>query len=231
MTFQTQGDTRRREPFTASVKLNPGPAFFALCSFLTSFVGARIFTTINPDTVVVTGGIHFHHFWYGLAMVLVAGWLGIALFHPALNRVYATVFGLGFGLIGDEVGLLLTFGDYHSLLTYEFFAIFMTGVFLATLVLRYWRRVLSDLESFTKGEGMAHVGVVVAGLSSLPLSLGFETDGIIFALAGLALATTGLWLHLKSRAPAVAGTAVADPAASTSPSAPIKALSRRTSQR
>src|SRR5271169_6019252 len=114
----------------STVKMNFGLASLALSAFVVSFFGARIFTTINPDTVVVSGGVHFHHFWYGLAMVVAAGWLGIVSFHPTLNRVYATVFGLGGGLIGDEVGLLLTFGNYHSELTYVFFVAFICVVSL-----------------------------------------------------------------------------------------------------
>src|ERR1700691_4237778 len=99
---------------SSGVRINYGLAFLALSAFMLSFFVARIFTTLHPDTVVVTGGVHFHHFWYGLTMVIVAGWLGIVSNHPVLDRVYATVFGLGGGLIGDEVGLLLTFGNYHS---------------------------------------------------------------------------------------------------------------------
>ncbi len=55
--------------------------------------------------------------WYGLGMVTLAGWLGIAFNRPRLVRTYAIILGLGAGLIGDEVGLLLTFGDYQSSLT------------------------------------------------------------------------------------------------------------------
>src|SRR5437867_11445754 len=48
------------------------------------------------------------------------GWLGIAYSSDRLLRTYALVFGLGAGLIADEVGLLLTFGDYQSELTSDF---------------------------------------------------------------------------------------------------------------
>ncbi len=83
-----------------------GLAFLTLISFITSFLVARTFTTFSPTTMVVTGGIHFHHSWYGLLMVVSAGWLTIVSDHPGYNRVFAIVFGLGAGLIGDEVGLL-----------------------------------------------------------------------------------------------------------------------------
>ncbi len=76
-----------------------------------------MFATLNPEVVVVRSGIHFHHFWYGLAMIACTGWLGITLRDERMGRNLAIIFGLGAGLIGDEVGLLLTFGDYTSNLT------------------------------------------------------------------------------------------------------------------
>ena len=44
-------------------------------------------------------------------MVALTGWLAIVGKRTdRLDRAYALVYGLGLGLIGDEVGLLLTFG-------------------------------------------------------------------------------------------------------------------------
>ena len=53
-----------------------GLSFLALLSFVTSFVAARAFATLNPTAVVVSGVIHFHHFWYGLILVTAAGFAG-----------------------------------------------------------------------------------------------------------------------------------------------------------
>src|ERR1700730_15233302 len=106
-------------------------AFLALGAFLIAFVGARLFTTIFPHTVIITGGIHFHHFWYGLGMVLVAGLLGIVTTVRSHNRSCAIIFGLGGGLILDEVGLFLTFGNYHSNLTYFVAVAFLVSFAIA----------------------------------------------------------------------------------------------------
>ena len=132
---------------------NFGLTFLALLSFTVAFFTARIFTTVSPDTVVVGGGIHFHHFWYGLAMVVIAGWMGIASNHPVWRRVYAVVFGFGGGLIGDEVGLLLTFGDYHSQLTYVFFIGLVCFVALATLLAGFRADLERDLSGMERGGG------------------------------------------------------------------------------
>src|SRR5207302_8901552 len=93
-----------------------GLAFYGTVAFVASFLGARLFATLNPTVTVVRGEIHFHHFWYGLAMVVSTGWLGIALSNEGLGRNLALIFVLGAGLIGDEVGLLLTFGAYRGTL-------------------------------------------------------------------------------------------------------------------
>jgi hypothetical protein len=110
-----------------------GLSFLALLSFVTSFVAARAFATLNPNTVVVSGGIHFHHFWYGLIVVVAAGWAGIVYGLPAYKRIYAVAFGVGAGLIGDEVGLLLTFRDYNSSLTFFFVVVVALGSMMVLL--------------------------------------------------------------------------------------------------
>ena len=74
-----------------------GLAFLALLSFIAAFLAARTFATLNPDVVVVAGGIHLHHFWYGLTMIVVAGWLGIAHDHPRSAASTLSYSGLAAG--------------------------------------------------------------------------------------------------------------------------------------
>jgi hypothetical protein len=172
-----------------------GLAFIALLFFVVSFFVARIFTTIYPDTVVVSSGIHFHHFWYGLGMIVVAGWLGIASNKPEYDRAYAVVFGLGLGLVGDETGLLLTLGDYHSELTYEVFVAFLSVAVMITLAVRYWSWVRTEVIELGSGERAAHLGIGVAAMSALPLAFGHLTAGSAILAIGAAIAVVGAWLH------------------------------------
>jgi hypothetical protein len=183
----------------AQHKINFGLTFLALLSFTVAFFMARIFTTINPDTVVVSGGIHFHHFWYGLAMVVIAGWLGIASNHPAWRRVYAVVFGFGGGLIGDEVGLLLTFGNYHSQLTYVFFIGVICFASLATLLARFRADFERDLLGMERGEVTVHVGLTLACASALPFAFDFLLAGSVCTLGGSTLAVIGTVLHRRQK--------------------------------
>ncbi len=182
-----------------TTRVSYGPALLALIAFAVGFIAARLFTTIKPDVVVVSGGIHFHHFWYGLAMIVTAGWLGIATNHPAFKRVLATVFGLGGGLMADEVGLLLTFGDYYSLLTYMFVVGFTSLAVFLLLVLRFRREILLDLEGFERGEGLVHVGILVAGFSALAFAFESLSAGSLVAAAGTIIAVVGVLTRRKKR--------------------------------
>lgn len=49
-----------------------------MLSFIFSFIAARTFTTFYPSTVLISSGIHIHHFWFGLALLAIGGWLGIS---------------------------------------------------------------------------------------------------------------------------------------------------------
>jgi hypothetical protein len=162
-----------------------------------SFFAARVFTTINPDVVVVSSGIHFHHFWYGLIMVCAAGWLGIASTRPEYDRAYALIFGLGLGLIGDETGLLLTLGDYHSELTYEVFLVGLAVLSLTYLAYRHSAKVKSEVLSLGRGESAAHVGIGISTTSFLAFAFGYIAVGAVIFSAGLAIVIIGVWLHRR----------------------------------
>src|SRR5207247_9140455 len=64
-----------------------GLAFYGTVAFVASFLGARLFATLNPNVTVVRGGIHFHHFWYGVAMVISADCAGINLNYVPMVRI------------------------------------------------------------------------------------------------------------------------------------------------
>jgi len=177
-----------------------GLAFLALLFFVTTFFIARIFTTLYPDTVVESSGIHFHHFWYGLGLLVVAGWLGIASNRPEYDRVYAVFFGLGLGLIGDETGLLLTFGNYQSELTYVVFVAGLGFAIMAILAVRYSTQIRTEVFGLGKGERVAHLGIGVSALAALPLAFNQTVAGMIVLLAGVVIAGIGVWLHRRRRA-------------------------------
>lgn len=172
-----------------------GLALLSLTSFVASFIAARAFTTLFPTTVVVSEGIHFHHFWYGLVMVVASGWLSIVSNRPQYDRIYAVVFGLGAGLIGDEVGLLLTLGNYYSELTYVVFVAVLSFAGLAYLVLRYRSELEDTVLSLRVGERLVHIGVFVAGVSAFFWAFGRIDLGVVMLTVGVVISVSGLALQ------------------------------------
>lgn len=191
----TQGQTAVTTTRIGST--SQGLAFLALAGFAASFFAARIFTTLNPDDVVVSSGIHFHHFWYGLVMICVAGWLGIASTRPEYDRAYALIFGLGLGLVGDETGLLLTLGNYYSELTYIVTLGGIAFVGMAYLTFRYSKHIKNEVLLLDRGERTVHLGVGIMAVSSLALAFDHLFIGVAVLAAGLVLTFTGIWLHIN----------------------------------
>src|SRR6266540_2107411 len=154
------------------LRFKHGLSFLATLAFVGGFFGARIFHLLLPSVMIITqGGIHFHHFWYGLAMMGISGWLGIVDTDVKFARIYAVVFGVGAGFVGDEVGLLLTFDDYYSELTLDFFVAAIAFVILAALLIRYRDLILREVLRLSRHERIAYVGVFLVGFSVIFLEV------------------------------------------------------------
>jgi hypothetical protein len=178
-----------------------GLAFLGLLSFFFAFLGSRVFTTIYPDAVVVSGGIHFHHFWYGIVLVAVSGGLALAFRGDVLHRALAVAYGAGLGLIGDEVGLLLTFGDYHSMLTYEVVLGASAVVLMAVLLLVYRRELEEDFLGLGMGERMFHFGIFGAALGALFAAFGNLLGAAACLTVGVLLVLIGVLMRKGSSPP------------------------------
>ncbi len=178
-------------------QLRPRPhlSTLALVAFMTSFVLARLFTTLYPDIVLVRGGYHIHHFWYGLSMLVIGGWLGISYDNERISRVAAIVFGAGGGLVGDEVGLLLTFGDYLAGITYTFVIVFATGISLLIFFIRYSRAIYAEFTLSLSKHTAFYSGVFLVVTSVAFIS---ETQNITIRTILATLTTIGCAMILVS---------------------------------
>jgi hypothetical protein len=163
----------------------PALSFIGLLSFITSFFGSRLFATLNPTIVLQQQGIHFHHFWYGIALMGIAGWLAITWKSERLDRAYAVMYGLGAGFIGDEVGLLLTLGNYQSELTFDFFIGAISASTLLLLVIRYRAVLKREVSYLLTREGLALLGVFVTGFSFILFAFGSLSFGTPLAIVGI----------------------------------------------
>lgn len=168
------------------IKQKPNLSILALVSFVVSFIVARSFTILNPDTILLVGGdLHIHHFWYGLAMLTIGGWLGISLENPRIDRIAAIIYGAGGGLIGDEIGLLLTFNDYWTSLTYTFIIVFLTFASILILLVRYQKTIRNEFTEFARSNFSLYFGVFVAVVS---LAFILETENILIMNVSIGLA-------------------------------------------
>lgn len=171
----------------------PNLSALALVSFAASFVIARIFTTLSPKTVVVTYGIHIHHFWYGLIMLAIGGWLGISYSDERIDRLAAILFGAGGGIIGDEAGLLLTLGDYWTILTYTVVVTFLAIVSVTILLIRYSRSIGTEFSHFARSNISLYFGVFLAAVSAAVI---LETDDFVMVIVSIALIITAFVMIL-----------------------------------
>lgn len=170
------------------IKERPNLSVLALVSFLASFMATRLFTTLNPRTILISGGYHIHHYWYGLIILAIGGWLGISFENERINRVAAILFGAGGGIISDEVGLLLT-SNYWTGITYTFLIIFLAFASITILIFRFSRIILGEFSQFLHSQASFYVGVFLATISVWFI---LETRNVVVITVSIILAITGL---------------------------------------
>lgn len=119
--------------------------FIAITSFFFSFLFARLWVTLTgaAEAVyqknvtyfgknVVIHGVHIHHFFYGFVLLCVGGWLALNQRERGKRKLAAFFYGVGLGFFIDEIGFLLTWGEYWSSLTYA--TALLTGVIFLNVV-------------------------------------------------------------------------------------------------
>lgn len=170
------------------IEERPNLSVLALVSFLASFTATRLFTTLSPRTVLISGGYHIHHYWYGLIILAIGGWLGISYENERVNRVAAILFGVGGGIIGDEVGLLLT-SNYWTEITYTFLVVFLAFASIMILLFRFSRIILVEFSQFLHSQASFYFGVFLATISVWFI---LETGNPVVIIVSTALALAGL---------------------------------------
>lgn len=104
-----------RRDIVASGRL---PQVLVLVSFLLTFAAVRgmahaIRDGRGPWRNVKVGGTHVHHLVPGIVLLLLTGYLGIALDIKVARRVVAVFFGIGAALTLDEFALWVHLEDVY----------------------------------------------------------------------------------------------------------------------
>jgi len=177
------------------IQTKPNLSILALTSFVVSFVVARTFTTVSPNVVLISGDFHIHHFWYGLALLAIGGWLGISYQNERIDRLAAIIFGAGGGLIGDEVAILLTLSAhaYWAEITYTFVIIFLTFTSMLILMNKYQKTIRTEFTQFLRSNASLYVGVFIAAVS---VAFILETDDVIIITASSVLTVVACFVIL-----------------------------------
>lgn len=107
---------------------------------------------LTPETDFYIGrniilfGYHIHHFYFGILLIAIAAWIAIVGSKYFTRRHAALIYGAGLGLFMDEIGLLLTWGDYYSSLTY-LLSLLLGGIFLNIVFFPYfWKEVKQNIK-------------------------------------------------------------------------------------
>ena len=97
-------------------------AMRTLAAFLATFVLLRLITATlhfgwwpgGPFHYVVTkGGLHIHHLFWGVLLLMVTGFMALATRDPAWHLRIAVIFGIALGLTLDEFAMLLRLADVY----------------------------------------------------------------------------------------------------------------------
>jgi len=116
-------------------KRNKAVPFIMFSCFIFSFMIARIFVILNPTTWITFKDYHIHHFFFGTILILFGGFLGLNYSNKKVVYLGSMFYGIGLGLFADEIGLLITWEDYWSNITYDA-VIFLSSFFLMFLFLK-----------------------------------------------------------------------------------------------
>ena len=170
------------------IQEKPNLSILAMISFIASFTVARTFTSLYPTIFWEISGLHIHHFWFGIALLAIGGWLGISYTSERTDRLAAILFGAGGGLVGDEVGLLLTLSvhAYWAEITYTFIIIVLTFASMIILANRDHKVIRTEFTEFLRSNASLYISVFIAAVS---IAFILETDNTTIITVSSAFAT------------------------------------------
>jgi hypothetical protein len=174
------------------------PHFLFFVSFLLTFGFIRTSTHMIRAQVswwpgnVSVGGTHVHHLVWGILLLLICGYIAVALDPESPWReVVAVFFGIGTGLTLDEFALWLDLKDVYwskegrKSIDAVIIAAAVSGVFLISL--RGWidvtTSVADEIQAAVGGIGL--LGIVLALVNAAKEKFGMAIWSILIPVAGI----------------------------------------------
>jgi lysyl-tRNA synthetase class 2 len=145
-----------------------------------------------PGNVQV-GGTHIHHLVWGILLLMINGYVGVAI-HPGdpWRDIVAVGFGIGMGLTLDEFALWLNLKDVYwskqgrRSIDAVMIAAGLSGVLLVGY--RGWIDAATDVEDvvFAVTGAVGILGIILAIVNAAKEKFGMAILGILVPLVGLA---------------------------------------------
>ena len=143
---------------------------------------------------IILFGYHIHHLYIGITLIALAGWFSITRTELTDRRDNALIYGIGLGLFMDEIGLLLSWGDYWHSTTY-LLSLLLGGIFLNIIFFPdFWKDLRSHLGEFNpKSRILRHynANTILSGVDKLADEAD-KTGKITLLFSGLIYITVGM---------------------------------------
>ncbi|MCZ7358021.1 MAG: hypothetical protein O8C66_05935 [Candidatus Methanoperedens sp.] len=121
--------------------------FLITLSFLITFTASRALVVFSgesqPSLELWIGNYHIHHFFFGILTLSISGWISLIGNRRKYKMAAAILYGGGLGLLIDEMGLLLTWGNYWAKQSYVF-GVIVIVIFLSIILYEYTRERKRD---------------------------------------------------------------------------------------
>jgi len=112
--------------------------FWMLIGFLPTYVIARFIVHSNPSLFLDVGGVHVHHFTYGIFVLSIVGFVAIALPQFKQRRLLAVSYGVGLALSFDEFSMWIHLtANYNASVSEDV----MTGLLVFLVLAVYCTRI------------------------------------------------------------------------------------------
>jgi hypothetical protein len=185
-------------PSTQDLSLRSNQAgFILLGSFLLSFILIRISVRLMrspkvpwwPGSIKTEGGLHVHHLVFGIVLMLLCGFLAIAVYLPnPWWDLVAAGFGVGAGLTLDEYALWLHLDDVYWA---EEGRRSVDAVIVAAVL---GGLILLGARPLTSSDTSSTIGIVVAVVVVLALCAGAVLKGrTMLGIVGLVFPPVAFW--------------------------------------
>ena len=126
-------------------------------AFIGTFLFLRFLTYgiryhfLPARNIVTSGGLHIHHFVWGILILLIVGFLGITISSARLHAWLAPAFGIGAALVIDEFGLWLNLRDVYWLregrISIDAAILIAALLGLYYTADRFWRQVAAEIRA------------------------------------------------------------------------------------